>query len=72
MTNEATSSEQWFTIGDAALLVGRSPQTVRGWTKSGRLPVIRTRGGVALIRPADALRVAAEHAPRAERRTGTA
>jgi hypothetical protein len=66
MTHEATDSEQWYTIGDTALLVERSPQTVRGWVRSGRLPAIRTRGGVRLIKPSDALRVASEHGPHPE------
>jgi excisionase family DNA binding protein len=70
MTSEAvdvSGSERWCTVGDAALLVRRSPQTVRNWVRSGRLPVIRTQGGVRLMRPADVLRVAAAHAPHPER-----
>jgi molybdopterin-binding protein len=34
-----------FTVGEAAELLGVSPDTVRRWTDSGQLSVARTRGG---------------------------
>jgi molybdopterin-binding protein len=32
-------------MGQAAELLGVSPDTVRRWTDAGRLPIVRTRGG---------------------------
>jgi molybdopterin-binding protein len=34
-----------FTVGEAAELLGVSPDTVRRWADSGELPVTRTQGG---------------------------
>jgi molybdopterin-binding protein len=38
-----------YKIGQAAGLLGVSPDTVRRWADSGRLPVTRTAGGRRLI-----------------------
>ena len=46
--------------GEAALLVGVTPATIRSWTANGRLPAIVTPRGVRLIRRADLERVIAE------------
>ena len=34
-----------FTVGEAAELLGVSPDTVRRWVDSGQLPATRTQGG---------------------------
>src|SRR5947199_10787224 len=34
-----------FTVGEAAELLGVSPDTVRRWVDSGQLPATRTKGG---------------------------
>ena len=34
-----------FTVGDAADLLGVSPDTVRRWVDSGELPAVRTSSG---------------------------
>src|ERR1039458_4360225 len=37
-----------ITVGEAASRVGRSPETVRRWIRSGRLPASRDRGRLLL------------------------
>ena len=51
-----------LTTGDASRETqgNVNPQTIRNWADSGRLPSIRTAGGVRLFRRADVKRVAAE------------
>ncbi|TMD10117.1 MAG: MerR family DNA-binding transcriptional regulator, partial [Chloroflexi bacterium] len=34
-----------YGMGQAAELLGVSPDTVRRWTDAGRLPTVRSRGG---------------------------
>src|SRR3954452_1387959 len=34
-----------FTVGQAAELLGVSPDTVRRWMDSGQIPAVRTKGG---------------------------
>lgn len=41
-----------LTVAEAAARVGRSPETVRRWIRSGRLTATSTRGRLA-IEPAD-------------------
>jgi molybdopterin-binding protein len=38
-----------FTVGEAAELIGVSPDTVRRWVDSGQLPADRTPGGRRLV-----------------------
>jgi len=38
-----------FTVGEAAELIGVSPDTVRRWVDSGQLPAERTPGGRRLV-----------------------
>jgi excisionase family DNA binding protein len=37
-----------ITVGEAASRVGRTPETVRRWIRSGRLPASRDRGRLLL------------------------
>jgi molybdopterin-binding protein len=51
-----------YRVGRAAELLGVSPDTVRRWTDSGRLPARRT-GGERVIEGADLARLLTESAP---------
>lgn len=42
-----------LTTSDAAKLLGRSPDRVRGYEREGKLPAQRTRGGQRLFRADD-------------------
>ncbi|MCA1845030.1 MAG: helix-turn-helix transcriptional regulator [Actinobacteria bacterium] len=55
-----------YQIGQAAELLGVSPDTVRRWADSGRVKVARTAGGRRLIDGADLARLAVELAETAE------
>lgn len=52
-------------LGEAAEILGVSPDTVRRWTLSGRLPAERTAGGQRTVRRTDVADLAA-----ARRRAG--
>ena len=52
-----------FRIGQAAELLGVSPDTVRRWADSGDLPTRRSDGGQRLIAGASLAAFVAEHAP---------
>jgi excisionase family DNA binding protein len=41
-----------LTVAEAAARVGRSPETVRRWIRSGRLPAVSEQGRL-VIEPAD-------------------
>lgn len=56
-----------LTVGDVARLAGVSPQAVRVWERTGKLPAERTVSGIRLFRRDDAERVVQER----ERRTAT-
>jgi molybdopterin-binding protein len=47
-------------LGDAAEILGVSPDTVRRWSDEGRLPAERTAGGQRLVRRTDVARMLAE------------
>jgi molybdopterin-binding protein len=47
-------------LGEAAEILGVSPDTVRRWTASGRLSAERTAGGQRTVTRADVARLAAE------------
>jgi molybdopterin-binding protein len=47
-------------MGQAAEMLGVSPDTVRRWTDSGRLPAQRSSGGQRTVARADVARLAAE------------
>ena len=51
-----------FTIGQAAELLGVSPDTVRRWVDNGHLPAARTEGGRRRVDGAALARFAAERA----------
>jgi len=54
--------EVLLSTADAAKLLGVVPDTVRLWNRSGRLPAMKTQGGIRLFRRDDVKRVAAERA----------
>ena len=51
-----------FTIGQAAELLGVSPDTVRRWVDAGQLPAVRTSGGQRRLDGAALARFSAERA----------
>jgi molybdopterin-binding protein len=53
---------QGLRIGEAAELLGVSPDTVRRWADDGRLATTRTDGGQRLVAGADLARLAMEQA----------
>lgn len=56
--------EQFLMVGAVARRLERSVEAVRGYERTGRLPAIRTAGGVRLFRSTDVERFAAELAQR--------
>jgi excisionase family DNA binding protein len=65
----AMSNPKLFhTVSSAARLMGVSGDSIRLWERSGRLPAIRTAGGVRLFAQADLERLARERAARREQR----
>lgn len=58
-----------FTVGQAAELLGVSPDTVRRWMDSGQMPAARTPGGRRRVDGADLARFSVEHAPSTTRVT---
>lgn len=44
---------QLLTVGEAAKLLDRSTDTVRSYAANGKLPVIRTLGGLRLFERSD-------------------
>jgi molybdopterin-binding protein len=59
MTTNARETNR-IRLGEAAEILGVSPDTVRRWAESGRLPVERTAGGQRTVTRADVARLAAE------------
>jgi excisionase family DNA binding protein len=53
-------SAELLTVGDVAKVAAVSCSLVRWWDRSGKLPAIRTAGGVRLFDRADVERLAAE------------
>src|SRR3954451_14571485 len=51
-----------FTVGQAAELLGVSPDTVRRWMDSGQIPAARTKGGRRRVEGAALARFSAERA----------
>jgi excisionase family DNA binding protein len=47
-------------LGEAAEILGVSPETIRRWSDDGRLPAERSAGGQRLVRRADVARLLAE------------
>ena len=54
-----------LTSQDAARLAGVSAATVRTWEKTGKLPAVRTAGGIRLFTREDVNRVIAQRTERA-------
>lgn len=68
-----TDDLDFLTPAEVARLAGVTPQCVRVWADSGRLPVLRTSGGLRLFRRADVTHHLAnrqQHGPTAGRRRG--
>jgi len=53
-------ADQLLTSGDAARVAGVSVDSIRNWADNGRLPSIRTAGGVRLFTRQDLERVVQE------------
>ena len=47
-------------LGEAAEILGVSPETVRRWSDDGRLPAQRSAGGQRIVRREDVARILAE------------
>jgi molybdopterin-binding protein len=52
-----------FTVGQAAELLGVSPDTVRRWVDNGQIPAARTQGGRRRVDGAGLAKFSAERAP---------
>ena len=46
MRNLETQTPEYMTVGEVAKLLGVVGETVRWWTRTGRLAALRTRSGV--------------------------
>jgi molybdopterin-binding protein len=57
---ETTRDGDRLRLGEAAEILGVSPDTVRRWTRSGRLSAERSPGGQRMVRRADVAKLAAE------------
>ncbi len=57
--------EQLLGVADAARILGVVPATVRQMERDGRLPAMKTAGGVRVFRQGDVERLAAERSGRA-------
>jgi molybdopterin-binding protein len=55
-------------LGEAAEILGVSPDTVRRWSDEGRLPAERSTGGQRLVRRSDVARVLSERRRAGEER----
>jgi molybdopterin-binding protein len=55
-------------LGEAAEILGVSPDTVRRWSDEGRLPAERSAGGQRLVRRSDVARVLSERRRAGEER----
>ncbi len=53
-----------LTVGDVAKLLNVSSDVVRLWEREGKLPAVRTQGGVRLFTQKDVQRLAGERAAR--------
>ena len=58
---------QLLSVADVARLLGVVPATVRQMHRDGRLPAIRTEGGIRLFDREDVLQFRAERQDRAQR-----
>lgn len=56
--------EELLSIGDAARLLDVSTSAVKQWSQTGKLPTMRTAGGIRLFRREDVERVAHERRER--------
>ncbi len=61
----SSSAVPTFTVGQAAELLGVSPDTVRRWVDSGQIPGARTPGGRRRLDGAALARFSAQRAPTA-------
>lgn len=59
------TNRQLLSVADAARVLGVVPATVRQMHRDGRLPGIRTEGGIRLFAREDVLRFLAERQERA-------
>jgi len=56
--------DELLTAGDAAKIAEVSPDTIRNWSDNGRLPSVRTAGGVRLFERSAVDRVVSERQAR--------
>ena len=60
MKTSITGDDGQLRLGEAAEILGVSPETVRRWADDGRLPAERSTGGQRLVRRADVARLLTE------------
>jgi molybdopterin-binding protein len=60
MGTSNTRDEERIRLGEAAEILGVSPDTVRRWSDEGLLPAERSRGGQRLVRRTDVARLLAD------------
>ena len=63
-------SQQIFTTGEVARRIFKSPEAVRLYERTGRLPAMRTPGGQRIFREEDVARLEAELLARQKERRG--
>ena len=50
--------ETLMTVSEAARALGKASETIRLWERNGKLPAIKTAGGVRLFRSQDVMKLA--------------
>lgn len=63
--------DEYLSVADAARILGVVPATVRQMERSGRLPALRTAGGIRLFCRADVERFAEERTANNQRPSAT-
>ena len=63
------TNAELLTPQDVARLAGVGAASVRNWERTGKLPAIRTAGGMRLFSRADVVRLMADRAAQLEQRS---